>query len=52
MQQMNFTDYHQLEGYYSSKMLQIAKDLNKKVTVWQDVWDNGVKVSVAEMIAI
>ncbi len=41
---MNFTEYHQLEAYYSTRLLQLAKDLNKKVTVWQDVYDNGVKV--------
>lgn len=45
METMNFTDYHQLEGYYSSKVLQIVKDLNKKAVVWQDVYDNGVKVA-------
>jgi hypothetical protein len=44
MKIMNFTEYHQLEAYYSKRLLQIAKDLNKKVTVWQDVYDNGVKV--------
>ena len=35
MTQMNYTDYHQLEAYYSTRTLNIAKDLNKKVTVWQ-----------------
>lgn len=32
---MNFTDYHHLQAYYSSKLLKIAKELNKKATVWQ-----------------
>jgi hypothetical protein len=41
---MNFTEYHQLEAYYTNRLLKIAKDLNKKVTVWQDVYDNGVVV--------
>ena len=39
---MNFTTYHHLEAYYSSKLLKIAKGLGKKATVWQDVYDNGV----------
>ena len=37
MQQMQFTKYSQLEAYYSEKLLKIASDLNKKVTVWQGV---------------
>ena len=35
MAQMNFTEYHQLEAFYSEKVLNIAKDLNKKSIVWQ-----------------
>ena len=35
MEKMNFSHYHQLEAYYSKRVLQIAQDLKKKVTVWQ-----------------
>lgn len=35
MRNMNFTDYHQLEGYYSKNVLDMVKDLNKKAVVWQ-----------------
>ena len=35
MKTMNFTDYHHLEAYYSTKILDKAKKLNKKVSVWQ-----------------
>ncbi|RNA39192.1 beta-hexosaminidase subunit beta [Brachionus plicatilis] len=52
MAERNMTDYHQLEAYYSSKILQIAKDLNKKVTVWQDVYDNGVRPEKTTQIQI
>ncbi len=52
MIKMNFTEYHQLEAYYSTRLLQIAKDLNKKVTVWQDVYDNGVKLDKSAQIQI
>jgi len=45
MQSMNFTDYHHLEAYYSTKLLAKAKKLNKKVNIWQDVYDNGVQVN-------
>jgi hexosaminidase len=45
MKQKNLTDYHQLESYYSERLLNIVKKLNKKATVWQDVYDNNVPVS-------
>lgn len=32
---MNFSTYHHLEAYYSSKILQLAKKIGKKATVWQ-----------------
>ena len=35
METMNFTDHHQLEGYYSKNVLNIVKDLKKKAVVWQ-----------------
>ena len=44
MKEKNFTEYHELEAFYSEKVLNIAKDLGKKTTVWQDVYDNGVRV--------
>ncbi len=35
MKTMKYTNYSQLEAFYSAKLLGIAFDLNKKVTVWQ-----------------
>jgi hypothetical protein len=35
MKEMNFTQYSELEAFYSSNILQIAQDLEKKVTIWQ-----------------
>ena len=32
---MGYTDYHQLESYYTERLLNIAKELSKKVIVWQ-----------------
>jgi hypothetical protein len=37
MKQMNFTEYKDLQAYYSSKVVKIVKDLNKKSTVWQGI---------------
>jgi len=52
MAQMNFTEYHQLEAYYTTRLLDLARQLNKKVTVWQDVYDNGVKLDKSTQIQI
>jgi len=52
MKTMNFTDYHHLEAYYSTKILDKAKKLNKKVSVWQDVYDNGVRPDKSTVIQI
>ena len=38
------TEYNQLELYYSERLLDIVKRLEKKATVWQDVYDNHVPV--------
>lgn len=37
MKKNNMTEFHQLEAYYSSKILNIAKEINKKATVWQGI---------------
>lgn len=52
MKNQNMTSYHSLEAYYSGKVLNIAKGLGKKVTVWQDVWDNGVELDKSTQIQI
>ena len=49
MRSMNFTDFHHLEAYYSAKLLAKAKKLNKKVNIWQDVYDNGVQVKIENL---
>ena len=44
MNAKNYTQYNQLEQYYAERLLGIVKNLNKKATVWQDVYDNNVPV--------
>lgn len=34
---MSFTEYHELEAYYSKRVLNITKSLDKKATVWQGI---------------
>ena len=44
MKQNNFNLTKDVEQYYMGKVLKIANDIGYKVTVWQDVFDNNVKV--------
>ncbi|CAF0912542.1 unnamed protein product [Brachionus calyciflorus] len=44
MKSNNMNSTKDLEQYYMSRVLSAANSLGYKVTVWQDVWDNNVKV--------
>jgi hypothetical protein len=35
MTKMNYSNYNQLEAYYTNRLLNITRSLEKKVTVWQ-----------------
>lgn len=52
MQANNMTEYSQLQAYYTSRLLKIADGLEKKVTVWQDVFDNGVVLDKSAQIQV
>jgi light-regulated signal transduction histidine kinase (bacteriophytochrome) len=41
-----------LMTYYSRKILNIIKEINAKPMVWQDVWDDGVKLAPEAVIEI
>jgi hypothetical protein len=41
---MNFSTYHHLEAYYSNKILQLAKKIGKKATVWQGKFFTKTKI--------
>ncbi len=45
MKTKNFTSTKDVEQYYMSRVLDIANKIGYKVVVWQDVWDNKVKVN-------
>ena len=45
----NSTD---LMTYYSKKILDIVKTIGAKPMVWQDVWDDGVKLAPEAVIEI
>ena len=44
MKENNFTLTKDIEQYYMGKVLSIANKIGYKVTVWQDVYDNNIKV--------
>jgi hexosaminidase len=41
-----------LMTYYSSQILQLMKTIGAKSMVWQDVWDDGVKLPLETVIEI
>lgn len=48
----NMTDGTDLMTYYSSKVLDLVKSMGAKSMVWQDVWDDGVKLAPGTVIEI
>ena len=48
-QMTNSTD---LMTYYSRRILEIMKTLGAKSMVWQDVWDDGVKLPLDTVIEV
>ncbi|UJR26453.1 hypothetical protein I4U23_007783 [Adineta vaga] len=48
----NMTNGTDLMTYYSSKVLEINKSIGAKSMVWQDVWDDGVKLPQGTIIEI
>jgi len=50
MKARNMSEYNQLELYYSERLLDIVKRLDKKATVWQDVYDNHVPVGLLQKL--
>ena len=45
MSEQGFTEYRQVEAYYTSRLTDIVEELGAKVVVWQDPIDNNVTVS-------
>lgn len=44
MKEHGYTNYADLEQYYESTLLGIVNDLDKGYVVWQEIFDNGIKV--------
>jgi len=45
MQQNNISSYVKLEQFYETNLLQIVGNTGKEYIIWEDVFDNGVKVN-------
>ena len=52
MQHINVTSVEELEGYYISRVLEIAASLNKSAVVWQEVLDNGVSLKPDTLVHV
>lgn len=44
MQAKGWTDFAQLENYYEDELLAIINGLDHGYIVWQEIFDNGLKV--------
>jgi hypothetical protein len=52
LQKHNMSNGTDLMTYYSSKILELMKSIGGKSMVWQDVWDDGVKLAPGTVIEI
>jgi len=47
-----WTDYARLEQYYENTLLELVGKLDKDYIVWEDVFDNGVKLLPATVVHV
>lgn len=52
MKKKGFTDFKQLESFYIQTLLDIVSDYDKGYVVWQEVFDNKVKVRPDTIIQV
>ena len=43
---MGFTEYNQVEEYYSERLIDIVSDMGSDYIIWQDPVDKNVTVSI------
>jgi len=52
MAQHNYTTYAEVETYYESRLVDIIGNLDKSYAVWQEVFDNGVKIKADTIVDV
>jgi len=52
MRAKGWTDYKKLESYYVEKLTKIVESLNKTSMVWQEVFDNGDRISKQTVVNV
>jgi len=52
MKNHSYTDYSAVEQYYETRILQILNQLNHDYIVWQEIFDNGLKVNPNTVIDV
>jgi len=52
MQQKGWTDYATLEQYYEQNLLDIIAKTGKNYVVWQEVFDNGLKINKETIVDV
>uniref|UniRef100_A0A1X7U7Y7 beta-N-acetylhexosaminidase n=1 Tax=Amphimedon queenslandica TaxID=400682 RepID=A0A1X7U7Y7_AMPQE len=52
MKKMGYTDYAKLEEYYENNLIDLVNKLNKSYVVWQEIFDNGLKIKMDTVIDV
>ena len=52
MRERGYTRYAKFEEFYMAELIGLVEQLNKRYVVWQDVFDNGIKLKADTIIQV